>query len=282
MKRFKIVGLCLVAVFALTAVMASGAQAGQWGNCVKAKKEGKTYLGHYSDKLCSTKVATGGKYEWEAYKGAPIPFTSEGGVSHLKGGPGEITCKHGTDSGVFLNATQSEDTFKFFECELAPFGLKCKSYGAAEGEIVTYVDSNVWLDHGEKGLSGGEPAAGEVWQEVFAKGENTSAGPFGKGPWLATFECGGIPFAVTGSVSGVVNKEYVEAKLKSGKAGKKGKPGKPTLKVTFGEKVGEQDLKTTLANPLKGNEIETVASVQEGLNEIIIDPLPKGLELDSI
>jgi hypothetical protein len=285
MKRFKIVGLCLVAVFALTAVMASGAQAGQWGTCGKAAKEGKKYTGNYTDKLCSTKSATKeGKYEWVP-NAANIPFTSEGGASHLKGAAGEIACEHGTDSGTLEGATKDTDVFKFFGCKLKPFELVCKSYGAAEGEIVTNTLASLMIDNGEKGLSGKEPAAGEVWMQETAAGTHTDP-VFGPGNWLADFECGGIPFAVTGSVSGVVEKAYVEAKLKAGKAGKekKGKrsPGKPTIKVQFTEAGGEQDLITTFVNPLNENKVESGASVQEGVNEIIITPLPKGLELDSI
>jgi len=282
MKRFKIVGLCLVAVFALTAVMASGAQAGQWGTCAKAAKNGKVYTGGYTDKLCSTKSATKeGKYEWVP-NAANIPFTSEGGASHLKGEAGEIACTHGTDSGTFEGATKDTDTFTFDGCKLKPFELACKSYGAAnEGEIVTNTLASALIDNGEKGASGKEPAAGEVWQSETAKETHTDP-VFGPGKWLADFECGGVPFAVQGSVSGVVEKAYVEAKLKAGKAGKKGKPGKPTIKVAFTEKGGEQDLLTTFVNPTKEDKVETGPSIQEGVNEIIISPLPKGLELDSI
>jgi hypothetical protein len=282
MKRIKIVGLCLVAVFALTAVMASGAQAGQWGTCVKAAKNGKVYTGNYTDKLCSTKAAEkNGKYEW-APNAANIPFTSEGGASHLKGAAGEIARTHGTDKGTFEGATKDTDTFTFEGCKLKPFELSCKSYSSTkEGEIITNTLTSGLIDHGEKGASGKEPAAGEVWMSETAAGTTTDP-VFGPGPYLADFECGGVPFAVTGSVSGVVEKAYVEAKLKAGKAGKKGKPGKPTIKVAFTEAGGEQDLVTTFVNPTKENKVESGPSVQEGVNEIIISPLPKGLELDSI
>ncbi len=285
MKRFKIVGLCLVAVFALTAVMASGAQAGQWGTCAKAAKNGKVYTGNYTDKLCSTKAAEkNGKYEWVP-NAANIPFKSEGGPSHLKGAAGEIACERGTDSGTFEGATKDTDVFVFLGCKLKPFELVCKSYGAKEGEIVTNELASLLIDNGEKGLSGKEPAAGEVWMQETAKGVHTDP-VFGPGPFLADFECGGIPFAVTGSVSGVVEKAYVEAKLKKGKSGKetgKGwKFGKPTIKVDFTEMGGEQDLQTTFVNPLNEDKVETGASIQEGTNEIIIEALPKGLELNSI
>ncbi len=286
MRRIKVVGLCLVAVFALTAVMASGAQAGQFGKCVKAAKNGKVYTGNYTDKLCSTKAAEkNGKYEWEASKAA-IPYTGEGGPSHLKGAAGEIACERGTGTGTIeVGGVNGKGTDVFIGCKLKPFELVCKSYGAKEGEIVTYELATAFIDHGEKGLSGKEPAVGEVWEQNTNDGTHTDP-VFGPGPFLASFECGGIPFAVTGSVSGVVEKAYVEAKLKKGKDGKetgKGwKFGKPTIKVAYTEAGGEQDLTTTFVNPLNENKVESGPSIQEGVAEVIIDPLEKGLELDSI
>ncbi len=288
MKRFRIVGLCMVAVFALTAVMASGAQAGQLGTCVKAAKNGKLYTGHYTDKLCGVH-ATGAqetegkanKYEWVANAGN-IPFTSEGGPTHLKGAAGEISCERATDSGTLEGAKADKDVFVFIGCKLKPFELVCKSYGAKEGEIVTNSLASTLIDNGEKGLSGKEPAKGEVWQQETAAGTTTDP-VFGPGPWLVNFECGGIPFAVSGSMSGVVEHAYINAKLKKGKGGKetgKGwKFGKPTFKVAFTEAGGEQDLQTTFVNPLKENKVETGASAQEGTNEIILAALPKGFEV---
>jgi hypothetical protein len=288
MKRFKIVGLCLVAVFALSAVMASGAQAGSIGTCVKAAKNGKLYTGKFTDKLCKVgatkaqeEAGKENKYEFIDNAGN-IPFTSEGGPSHLKGAAGEIACERGTDSGTFEGAKKDTDVFVFIGCKLKPFELVCKSYGAKEGEIITNTLASTLIDNGEKGLSGKEPVAGEVWEQETNAGINTDP-VFGPGPWLASFECGGIPFAVSGSVSGVVEAAYVNAKLKKGKGGKetgKGwKFGKPTFKIAFTEAGGEQDLQTTFVNPLKENKVETGASIQEGTNEIILPTVPKGFEV---
>ncbi len=104
MKRFKIVGLCLVAVFAFSAVAVSSASAGSLGVCGKAAKVGKSYTGKFSDKLCATAEPKGeGKYEFTPNAGN-IAFTSEGGPSHLKGAAGEIACERGTDSGTYEGA----------------------------------------------------------------------------------------------------------------------------------------------------------------------------------
>jgi hypothetical protein len=62
MRRIRIVGLCLVAAFALSAVVASAAQAEgpEWGHCLAQKK------GEYTEGNCKTKSAKAhkGKFEW--------------------------------------------------------------------------------------------------------------------------------------------------------------------------------------------------------------------------
>ncbi len=127
MRSFNIVGLCLVAVFALSAFVASGAQAGQLGTCAKAAKNGKLYTGQYTDKYCKTHATAGeetegkkNKYAWKA-NAASIPFASEGGAAHLKGAAGEIACERATDAGTYEGATKNKDTFTFLGCKLKPF-----------------------------------------------------------------------------------------------------------------------------------------------------------------
>ncbi len=74
MRHLKLIGLCLVAVFALAAVAATASASAaepEWGACVPAKK------GHYEDSNCAKEKFTekkgvkkySGKYEWKA--GAP-------------------------------------------------------------------------------------------------------------------------------------------------------------------------------------------------------------------
>jgi hypothetical protein len=66
MKRMRILGLALVAVFALAAVVASGASAAPaFFECAKTSKNAeKKYEGKYTDKLCSSESPTKeGKYE---------------------------------------------------------------------------------------------------------------------------------------------------------------------------------------------------------------------------
>ena len=55
MKRMRILGLALVAVFALAAITAGAASAKPtWKACVKAEPKN---TGNYSDKTCTTEVA---------------------------------------------------------------------------------------------------------------------------------------------------------------------------------------------------------------------------------
>ena len=63
MKHVKLIGLCLLAVFALAAVAASAAQAEgpEWAGCVKWEAKG-----NFTDEKCET-VAT------KLKKGAPVP-----------------------------------------------------------------------------------------------------------------------------------------------------------------------------------------------------------------
>ena len=85
MKRIKIVGLCLIALFAFSAVAAASAFAEgrpEYKLCAKvAKVEGK-YNGSYSDKGCTTE-ATGGKYEREEV----AENTAFTGRSNTRGAP---------------------------------------------------------------------------------------------------------------------------------------------------------------------------------------------------
>ena len=284
MRRFRAAGLCLVAVLGLTAVMASGAQAGQIGKCVKAKQETRKFHGgEYTDPYCATKAspAKTGKYEWEANK-TTIPFASDGGSSHWKlAAGGDLECEGLADKGEYLpGGVKDTDTLTFRNCQMRPFEIVCRSYGAAYGEIKTNELASQFIDHGEKGLSGKEPAAGEVWEQKTAAGTHTDP-VFGPGNWLADFECqDGIPFALSGSISGVVEGAYVNARLKAGRPGKRGgKLGKPTFKEAFTEIGGEQDLQAMFTNPEKEDKVESGPAVLEFTNDVMISPLEKGLEI---
>jgi hypothetical protein len=109
MRHVRMFGLCLIAVFAIAAVVATSASAGgpEWGQCY-AKAHGK-----YADSGCTTKAAKGaGLYEWR--KNAEVVkkgFTGSGGESSLTGeyhvcSPGghgrERSCRKGEEEEVLL------------------------------------------------------------------------------------------------------------------------------------------------------------------------------------
>jgi hypothetical protein len=141
MKRMRIVGLSLVAAFALSAIGAVSASAlPEIGRCVSQVG------GKYTEGNCIKKGTTKepGSFEW---KKNPIKkgFTSVGGEGKLQGATGtEIKCLTQSATGVYLEkgatpstkeVTNVQATFK--GCELPLFGVECKSAGHAAGEIVT-------------------------------------------------------------------------------------------------------------------------------------------------
>lgn len=228
MTRIRIVGLCLVAMFAFSAYVASAAQAGQDGECVKAPKVEKKYTGHYTDKLCKVHATAGeeaegkkNKYNWVSP--AAATFTATSGVATLKGPAGTILCTASTTVGHWTGPTKNSEVATFTGCEFkgAVTG-ECHSAGQAAGTIVTNELETTLLDHGEKGPSGGEPAEGEIWDIFTAKG--------GSGV-QAEYQCAGIVVIRTlGSLGGIFSAKSIN------KASTKGE-------ILFkGEGSPEQDL----------------------------------------
>jgi len=138
MKRMRIVGLCLVAAFALSAIGAGSASAlPEIGRCV-AQAGGK-----YTDANCTVKSSKGnGKTEF-VKNAVKTKFTSVGGEGKLQGATGtEIKCTTQSATGEYLQkGTGTKEVTnvqaKFNGCELPLFGAECKSKGAAAGEILT-------------------------------------------------------------------------------------------------------------------------------------------------
>jgi hypothetical protein len=213
MRRFTVVGLCFVAAFAFSAMAASSAFAGEYGNCVKSK------TGKFIDSAC-LKKGSPGKYEWvqSLEKG-----TSKSKAASLKSAAGEITCKKSKDVSEILGWQKNKETTTFEQCELSVTKGSCTGIGNPKGTIVSTAFTYL-IDHGTKGPSGLEPAEGEVWNEF----QGAEKGIEGK---LAEFVCEpGVIFRTSKTLScplTPVNK----------------KPGaKSTL--TCGAGKGEQDLNT--------------------------------------
>jgi|SRR5271165_2305404 len=184
MKRMRIVGLCLVAVFALSAVVAASASAHA------AFFECKAQAGGKYEKKC-TKLQSGkGKGGYEVVEGAGNSktkglFKGKGGKAtlHTPAVGGEITCTAFSDSGYTNTATTEDKVLSVFSgCSTA--GKKCTSVQAKEkaGDITTFDLAGKLVD-----LSGGA-----VGVDLTPE----------SGTELASFTCEGLVIHVTGSVYG--------------------------------------------------------------------------------
>ncbi len=119
MKRIRIVGLCLVAAFALSAIAVStaSATAPEFGRCLKkAKAEGSGF----SDSKCNKAIGTGAKYEWTT------TIVKKGLSSVIKSGTTatletvsktKITCKGETATGEVDAPKDAKLTADFTGCE---------------------------------------------------------------------------------------------------------------------------------------------------------------------
>ena len=141
MRRIRIVGLCLVAVFASSAIASStaSATAPEYGQCIK--EETKELPG-FSDSKC-TKEATEEKdatYEWvPGFNATESGFTIHGGASTLLTTGGEtLTCTSVTAAGEYLSGGNNKELktrLTLAGCKTN--GLTCTVEGKAAGEIET-------------------------------------------------------------------------------------------------------------------------------------------------
>jgi hypothetical protein len=217
MKRIRIAGLCLVAVFAFSAIVTGSASAAapEYKTCIKAVPKN---TGNFSDKNCSVAAPGTGKYELgEWNQGKKLTFKGKNGESTLdsyvpeveaefwKGGTvvGTVTCKSAKSRGEITGPKTSTVTVEFKSC--ASEGKKCTSVSPAgkPGSIVTKPLTSIL------GLIGPEAVGSLV--EAGNEGLNKSA----------EFNCEGLEISTTGSVIGV----------NSGNTGKFGKEGTQTFAV---------------------------------------------------
>jgi len=193
MKRMRILGLALVAVFAFAAMTAAGASATkpQWKVCVKSEK-GK---GEFSDKLCSVGAEGKGSYNLVAGIGKGKGFKGKGGKAVLHNvipGKGDIKveCASFKDAGsVVAPSGVDKVTSTFSKCKSV--GAPCKTEGGKKETITTN------SLEGELGyLNKAHTAAGESLTSEAAPGSG----------YLATFECEGLAkVRVHGAVIGALS-----------------------------------------------------------------------------
>jgi hypothetical protein len=150
MKRIRTMGLCLVAMFAFSAMVVSVAQAGQVGICARTARTGKMFKGAYLEKNClkaasKEEVEKGGttnRYEWTSAAGHK--YTAKGPTVHLRmpetivnGLEAEVRCKSSTGAGEWTGNTTGVDTIVFKRCTLNGTHGQCTSEGLSAGDIET-------------------------------------------------------------------------------------------------------------------------------------------------
>ncbi len=246
-RRIRIVGLCLMVAFALSAVAVASAQASvEIGQCVKTVKGAKGYKGHFKNKQCTEKaspeeIGIGGKankYNFEP-GGAPNPaFTAKGKAVTLKVGELEVTCKSSEANGTVRGGTGPstlEAQFDFKSCiQPKAANKKCSTHGKEAGEIQT------------KQLVGSltEKAAKEG---VFTFDGKTKGDVGSETEVALEFECLETLYKVHGTLAG---KDLQTENVPSKKGG-----------VEFTTAVGTQNLVAVFPNPFTEVEEEEAVSL---------------------
>ncbi len=193
--RLKMMGLCLVAVFALTAAISASASAAEPAFYECHKLTTKPYTGKFTDKKCSiaatpTQEAEGkvNKYELQEGVGAKKkPFKGKGGAAtlHTPAIGGEVKCTSFKDSGSVNTPTTENNVISEFK-GCTSLGKKCNSPAAKAGTIVTnkLAGELGYINKASKNVG------------VLLKAETGSI--------LAEFNCEGIEIVTTGSVIGTI------------------------------------------------------------------------------
>lgn len=145
LKRFRIVGLCLAAVLAVSAIGAASASAAPpefkpWYVC--EQKAGGT--GKFATKAaCEAGTPEAAEGTWKQFA---ITFTSSSGVSVLETvKERKVTCTSDTNEGVLTGSKTNKVTVKFKGCTTTKLvTLKCHTAGASnEEEIVVHANSTL-------------------------------------------------------------------------------------------------------------------------------------------
>jgi hypothetical protein len=241
MKRFRVIGLCIGAILALSALTATSAwaqEAPEIGRCVSHAK------GKYINNVCTKKstAKTAGSFEWES--GAiKNKFAGTGGVGTLETvHAAKVTCKTEASSGDMTSSKAVGNVeVTFTGCELV--GFKCSTKGAAEGEIVTNLLSGtlVWEKYKTKVAIDLVPQSGE---------------------WFVEFMCGPGSAKVKGSVLAPLPVDKAESTLEEKFSAKKGKQ-KPEYYYTS----ATTKVKDVLFSKLGGPEAELEQSGQTITND---------------
>jgi hypothetical protein len=203
MRRIKIVGLCLVAVFALGAVLAGTASAAnpEYGRCIK---EGAKKVNNYDNSKC-LKLASEdpgteaekikkGSFVWHSGVPAKSGFTAAlkpSTIATLETKAGtKVTCKGLSGAGKYTGLkTVTIQKTDFTECESG--GIKCNTTGAGTGVIkVKELDGELGV------ITKGSPSTKDkIGNALWPVGGTATSGSE-----LVEFACGGLTVKVKNSV----------------------------------------------------------------------------------
>jgi hypothetical protein len=190
MKRLGILTLCVITVFALTAVATATDELPEIGRCVKIAGTATHKWANASCTIRSEGENTG-KYEWDPGPGPKPGFTSTAEATELETvAKSKVKCSAATAKGEFTGPKSDAATIIFTGCEYgtAP-GLPCQTPGSQEGEVATSR-----LEGALGYISGGGTAKPSV-------GMRLSPAP---GMPFASVECGGVTLTLAGSVIGTI------------------------------------------------------------------------------
>jgi hypothetical protein len=193
MRRIKIAGLCLVAVFAVSVAFAGTASAAapEFGSCVKGTEHSESNydsskcikLASEDTSLTEAERLKKGVYKWvPGFTAGKTGFTTVGGAGTLtaKGGK-TVTCTSEKSTGNYLeDGTNKKEstTVEFAGCKSS--GFACTTVGKATGELVT------------------NPLLGEVGYENAAKKKTALKLWPETGTRFIEFKCVGLEVKVRG------------------------------------------------------------------------------------
>jgi hypothetical protein len=259
MKSMRILGVALVAVFAVVAFTATSAMANPtWKACVKSEK-GK---GEYSDKLCSVGAGGTGSYNLVEGIGKGKGFKGKGGTATLHNeipghGDVKVVCTSFKDSGSIAAPNKVFGVKSEFKHCTSLGGAPCKTEGGKKETITT------------KALAGN---LGWLNKSKNEAGESLTSEAAPSTGYLAEFECEGLAKvrvhgAVIGQVTpvGSVGKESSTVFSVGPYLGEVAPGYTPIVNRPAFEEEGVGVLLTELNGPETGNEwSESIPSGQEG------------------
>jgi hypothetical protein len=180
MKRIRIVGLCLVAVFAVCAIGVSSASALEYRVCIKASPKN---TGNFSDKGCTVAAPGTGKYTLGTFEQAKKKVSKSKGthpVNNLvnpstKKVEGVTECKKEKGTAEITSAKTAKVENSYSKCSSA--GKTCETAGAGKGNIKTHVLTSTLVPI-SAGTGDGvvfTPASGAVLAEYNCEGIEITA-----------------------------------------------------------------------------------------------------------